>query len=139
MTKAQGKKEKGQYFWNETENIKYREFVEKNLELLLKPLKERKAHKINIMMSKYIKSRTSCQCRSHHQKMLQNHKNVLQLLNFLKNHSPEIKVEEYNSNEEIHNSPESWTPKLKFIEQTEGSSSLWDRLINSPDSHTYCL
>ena len=38
-----------------------------------KSLQERKAAKINVRMSQFLKTRTANQCRSHHQKMLKHY------------------------------------------------------------------
>jgi len=41
--------------------------------------------KINVLMSKYVKTRSSDQCRSHHQKMKNNHSNVLSIIECIEN------------------------------------------------------
>lgn len=40
------------------------------------PLEEKKKIKVNVLLSKRIPSRTSTQCRSHHQKMVQKYSSI---------------------------------------------------------------
>lgn len=56
--------------WSLEENIRYKTFLRNNQNLFELTLKKRKEIKINIKMSRFVKTRTSSQCRSHHQKML---------------------------------------------------------------------
>ena len=58
------------------ENIKYIEFIKKNLVIVEQTIENKGKNKINKRMSKYMKSRSPQQCRSHHQKMLKYHLNI---------------------------------------------------------------
>jgi hypothetical protein len=71
------------YFWTVSENIKYKEFLLNNIELFLKNREERKVLKINVLMSRHIKTRNSRQCRSHHQKMLGYYGDLLSLVSHI--------------------------------------------------------
>ena len=59
-----------------SENIKYIEFIKKNIDRLEPEIENKGKNKINKCMSKYIKTRSPQQCRSHHQKMLKYHSNI---------------------------------------------------------------
>ena len=39
--------------------------------------------KINVLMSQHVKSRSSDQCRSHHQKMKKNHSDLLSIIRYI--------------------------------------------------------
>jgi len=43
----------------------------------------RKSLKINIRMSKFIKTRTAEQCRSHHQKMMKHHIDIPSIIEYV--------------------------------------------------------
>jgi len=58
------------------ENIKYIEFIKKNLVIVEQTIENKGKNKINKRMSKYMKSRSPQQCRSHHQKMLKYHLSI---------------------------------------------------------------
>ena len=47
--------------------------------------KERRFHKVFKMMAKYMKTRSSVQCRSHHQKLLNKCKNYKEIIEQLSN------------------------------------------------------
>ena len=66
--------------WSLTENIRYKDFLVKNLHLFELPLRKRKELKVNIRMSKFMRTRNSSQCRSHHQKMLKYHGDNLAII-----------------------------------------------------------
>jgi hypothetical protein len=70
------------FSWSRTEERKYINFIKVNERLFSLSPKERKEIKINVMMSYAIKTRTSAQCHSHHQKMLIKYetiKNVIEI------------------------------------------------------------
>jgi hypothetical protein len=56
--------------WKPVENQRYVEFLRRNTDLFEKNREDKRLMKINLLMSKFVKSKTSTQCRSHHQKML---------------------------------------------------------------------
>lgn len=59
------------YNWSDYENKKYVQFLAEFQKLLQLPPKERKLHKLNLKMSRRIKTRNHVQCRTHHQKMME--------------------------------------------------------------------
>ena len=65
------------------ENTAYKEFLKDNLELLGKPLRERKLLKIHVLISQHVKTRTPSQCRSHHQKMLKYYKDLRSIIAYI--------------------------------------------------------
>ena len=58
------------YHWSIKQSLKYLLFLRKNQTLFELPLKYRKTQGIMVQISRYLKSKTSDQCRSHHQKMM---------------------------------------------------------------------
>ena len=68
--KISKKNEKLNYNWNETEKRRYVKFLMRNMQLFDLSREERKKRKINVLMSKAIKTRSSTQCQTHHQKMI---------------------------------------------------------------------
>jgi hypothetical protein len=56
--------------WSEKEKKKYVNFLAKKKHFFELSLSSRKAKGIHVKMSKVIISRTSSQCRSHHQKLI---------------------------------------------------------------------
>lgn len=62
-------------FWSLEENLKYIAFLKVNRELFSLSVADRKKVKINIKLSEWVGTRSADQARSHHQKMLQYHKN----------------------------------------------------------------
>jgi len=59
--------------WTLQENILYKEFMINHKHWFGLGKEQRRAIKINVLMSKFVKTRTSEQCRSHHQKMILHH------------------------------------------------------------------
>jgi hypothetical protein len=43
----------------------------------------RMTNKINVLMSQHIETKSSNQCRSHHQKMMISHKDVARIIKFI--------------------------------------------------------
>ena len=62
--------------WKPQENSKYVQFLRENMSLFEKNREDKRLMKINILMSNYVKSKNSNQCRSHHQKMLAHYKTI---------------------------------------------------------------
>ena len=58
------------YYWSITENRNYVKFLIKHGGLLSLSALERKQKKVNLLMSKQVKTRTPTQCHTHHQKMM---------------------------------------------------------------------
>jgi len=61
---------KTSYHWTHIEQKKYVNYIAEHKKIFELPLKDKKAKGIHQKMSKYMQTRTSIQCRSHHQKML---------------------------------------------------------------------
>jgi hypothetical protein len=70
--------------WTVTESKRYLKFLIQSQHHLELGKKEKKRLKLNVKMSKVIKSRDSSQCHSHHQKMLIKYGSVSKIINFLK-------------------------------------------------------
>lgn len=62
--------------WTLAENEAYMNFLSLNTELFTLSKLGRRDAKINVLMSKAIKSRSADQCRSHHQKMMKYHEDI---------------------------------------------------------------
>jgi len=45
---------------------------------------DRKSQKVNLQMSKFIKTRSGEQCRSHHQKMMKYHDDIPSIIAYVK-------------------------------------------------------
>jgi hypothetical protein len=65
-----------EYFWSLAENLKYKDFLVSNFEFFGVDSKERRQIQIHVQMGKFIGSRNSKQCRSHHQKMLRKYGSI---------------------------------------------------------------
>ena len=72
------------YHWSLTEQKKYVNFVAERRETFVLCSKDKRVKGIHQKMSKFIKSRNSTQCRSHHQKMLQKFETVDGILENMK-------------------------------------------------------
>jgi hypothetical protein len=66
--------------WNLVETIKYIEFAKQNMDKLLTE-ESRRESKVFCLMAKEIRTRSSVQCRSHHQKMVQTHRELHTIIN----------------------------------------------------------
>ena len=69
--------------WTPLENKRYQEFLSQNQSLFCLSLEEKKRLAIHSQMSQTIKSRTSLQCRSHHQKMIKKYGSVDKIIALL--------------------------------------------------------
>ena len=80
--KQRNKRLFNQSMWTLQENILYKQFLKENKKLFEPDQnRARKIMKINLLMSKYVKTRSSDQCRSHHQKIMKkNHSDVLSII-----------------------------------------------------------
>jgi hypothetical protein len=65
------KKKESRLHWKESEQRKYVNYLVENRKYFELSIKEKKARGIHTKLGRLIKSRSSNQCRSHHQKMLQ--------------------------------------------------------------------
>lgn len=43
---------------------------------MILPVEQKKKYKVNVMMSKWIKTRSSIQCHTHHQKMIKKYDSI---------------------------------------------------------------
>jgi hypothetical protein len=78
------------YHWSEIEDLKYLEFIHRERRLFDLPLAERKKMRIHHMMSKFIRTRNPCQCRSHHQKMISKFRTIDEIIqNYQRRLEPE--------------------------------------------------
>jgi predicted nucleic acid binding AN1-type Zn finger protein len=96
--------------WKPLENMRYVAFLSENKELFEKDREDKRILKINILMSKYVKSKNSTQCRSHHQKMLVHYKNIDNIILYLCSQPEEeiqIQEEEDVQNSEVLQSVET--------------------------------
>jgi hypothetical protein len=85
--------------WKLEENVAYMAFLNKNSHLFESNWHQRKSLKINVLMSKIIKTRSPAQCRSHHQKMMKYHQSIPNIIDHILNLQklspiPEATVEE---------------------------------------------
>lgn len=67
--------------WNRAEQIAYVDFLDKNIEDMSTKL-ARKSRKVFLNMALLVKSRSADQCRSHHQKVLNYHKSVQEIIRY---------------------------------------------------------
>lgn len=71
------------YYWSTKENRSYINFLNKHRSLVeISPI-ERKIKKVNLQMSKYVKTRTPTQCHTHHQKMMTRYGNIESIIDNL--------------------------------------------------------
>lgn len=77
------KKSSKKKHWKAHENQKYIEFLKENKDLFEKDREDKRLMKINIMMSKSVRTKNATQCRSHHQKMLVHYKTIENIILFL--------------------------------------------------------
>jgi hypothetical protein len=73
------------------------EFLMSNYSLFSKSNNDRRLIKINVMMSRAVKSRSSDQCRSHHQKMMKFHKDIPSIIDYIQG----LRASETNTNSVI--------------------------------------
>ena len=105
--------------WTPLENKRYSEFLSQNQSLFCLSLEERKKVAIHSQMSQAIKSRTSLQCRSHHQKMLKKYGSIENIVTLLLTYPQEEK--EANMNER-------GMKDLTYFEESV-CSSIWNEVI----------
>lgn len=69
--------------WLFEENLRYKSFLEKNLHLFESDSSVRRQARVNVMVSREVGTRSSDQCRSHHQKMMKYHKTVPNIIEYI--------------------------------------------------------
>ena len=69
--------------WSLEENLKYKSFLENNLQLFQTGAAVRRLVKVNVMISQEVGTRSSDQCRSHHQKMMKYHRTVPNVIEYI--------------------------------------------------------
>lgn len=85
-----GKKNFTSYYWSLEENKRYSEFLKLHPELFDLSVSQKKNLRVNVMMSKKIKSRTPQQCHSHHQKMVKKYGNIENIIVGLRDEREQI-------------------------------------------------
>lgn len=83
------KKNSKKKHWKPHENQKYIAFLKENKNLFEKDREDKRLMKINMMMSKSVRTKNATQCRSHHQKMLVHYKTIENIILFLGDEKPE--------------------------------------------------
>ena len=71
--------------WNLKENLAYAEFLREEGHLYALDREKLKVLKINVRMSKVVKTRSADQCRSHHQKMMKYHGSIPSIIRHVQN------------------------------------------------------
>lgn len=71
--------------WKSAENMRYVEFLRTNEELFTLGREDKRLMRINILMSKFVRTKTSTQCRSHHQKMVKHYGTIAETVAALTN------------------------------------------------------
>jgi hypothetical protein len=74
--------------WRLPENKAYMQFLQENEELFYSSRSQRKAAKINVLMSAAVGTRSPDQCRSHHQKMVKYHQDIPKIIQHIRSLSP---------------------------------------------------
>ena len=69
-----------QYHWSKAEHELYLMFLRKNKKLFSLSLERRKVIKPHVLMGEYISTKSSKQCRSHHQKMMIKYETIDEIL-----------------------------------------------------------
>ena len=69
--------------WSGKEEVKYVRFLQSNRDDMEETQNRRKG-KVFVRMSKFVRSRNSDQCRSHHQKLIKYYKDVKGIIEFYK-------------------------------------------------------
>ena len=93
-------------FWALPENIRYAEFLEDNLSVFLSPVSYRRKMKPNLLMSKYVGTRSSDQCRSHHQKMMKYHRSIPNIIAHIRELEARSKLTALNAQKKAEQPPE---------------------------------
>jgi hypothetical protein len=76
QTKTSSRAENSLYFWNDKEQRRYVNFLVERKSIMELPPNSRKSKKVHQKMSTMVRSRSSLQCRSHHQKMIKKYGSV---------------------------------------------------------------
>ena len=121
------------YFWDEDENMRYRGFLRDYMGMLTKNTEERRSLKVNVRMSRYVRSRTTKQCRSHHQKMLKHHGSIAGILEYFSEKECKEKVSEAGTmierDEKTKKGDYLIGGVMEIKEVNEGMPSFWDQMI----------
>ena len=78
--KKKHKKYQAHYYWSIDENRRYCEFLMRFPEIYNLPTNEKKNMKVNVLMSKRIKTRNPQQCHTHHQKMVKKYGSIANII-----------------------------------------------------------
>jgi hypothetical protein len=68
------------YFWTDAENRRYASFLQEFSHLFELSPEERRLKKVNLLMSKKVRTRNTTQCHSHHQKMLEKYGSIKNII-----------------------------------------------------------
>jgi hypothetical protein len=63
-------KKASNYYWTDLENTRYLQALKQYANILNLSVQERRLKKVNLLLSRKIRTRSPLQCHSHHQKMM---------------------------------------------------------------------
>jgi hypothetical protein len=72
------------YYWSIDENKRYSDFLSFNGHMFSMSLSQKKNLRVNVQMSKKVKTRTPQQCHSHHQKMMKKYGSIPSIVDAMK-------------------------------------------------------
>lgn len=118
--------------WSLEENLKYKTFLENNLALFQTGASVRRLVKVNVMISQEVGTRSSDQCRSHHQKMIKYHtsiEGVIAHVHLLQSmHADESEMGEGNLPLRIRKKVSRSETEEQMCKVEEEEKDLWDVL-----------
>lgn len=86
------------YYWTDTENKRYANFLVEFGYMFAMTTRERRQKKINLLMSRRVRTRNPVQCHSHHQKMVKKYGCLSEIIKNLQGDGEtDVKIEECNS------------------------------------------
>jgi hypothetical protein len=86
------------YYWTDSENKRYANFLAEFGYMFAMTPRERRQKKINLLMSKRVRTRNPVQCHSHHQKMVKKYGCLAEIIKNLQGETETgVKIEECNS------------------------------------------
>lgn len=112
--------------WTLAQNTAYKQFLMGNSKLFDQDRQGRKILKINVMMSRLIKSRSADQCRSHHQKMMKYHRSIPQIIRHIEELQRDIAGS--NAKEEEEDSMQRELGKTELIDFNDYEGEMQFRL-----------
>ena len=79
LIKRKSKKNHLNYYWSVDENRRYCDFLMRYPNIFSLPTNQKKNMRVNVMMSKKVKTRNPQQCHSHHQKMVKKYGSIAEI------------------------------------------------------------